>query len=98
MKPLRLTVWQVIADTLLQHHFGLRLTDTALCEPDTLAECIANNIPPSEAINDLIDKYDLIRLDTKGIPHTTPYLGIHDELKVIFDSGLAGLLSEQNKP
>ncbi|CDH35193.1 putative toxin-antitoxin protein (fragment) [Xenorhabdus bovienii str. Intermedium] len=42
-----------------------------------------------------MDKYDLIRLNTQVIPRNTPYLDIHDELTVIFDSGLADRLFRQ---
>ncbi|CDG22532.1 putative toxin-antitoxin protein [Xenorhabdus poinarii G6] len=95
MTTLRLTVWQVIAAALLKRHFGLSLTDTVLCETDTVAALIARGVQPSEAINELVDKYDLIRLNTQVIPRSTPYLDIHDELTVIFDSGLADRLFRQ---
>ncbi|AOM41300.1 MULTISPECIES: TA system toxin CbtA family protein [Xenorhabdus] len=95
MTTLRLTVWQVIAAALLKRHFGLSLTDTALCETDTVAALIARGVRPSEAINELVDKYDLIRLNTQVILRSTPYLDIHDELTVIFDSGLADRLFRQ---
>ncbi|MDE9536475.1 TA system toxin CbtA family protein [Xenorhabdus bovienii] len=98
MTTLRLTVWQVIAAALLKRHFGLSLTDTALCETDTVAELIARGVRPSEAINALVDKYDLTQLNTQVIPRSTPYLDIHDELTVIFDSGLAEMLFRQTKP
>ncbi|WP_340621596.1 TA system toxin CbtA family protein [Xenorhabdus siamensis] len=91
MAPLRLTVWQVIAGMLLKRHFGLNLEDTALCETDTVAELIQNGIRPSEAINELVDKYDLTRLNAPVITPGTPYLEVHDELMVIFDSQLAGI-------
>ncbi|MCP9268240.1 toxin [Xenorhabdus sp. XENO-1] len=95
MEPLRLTVWQMIAAALLKRHFGLSLNETALCETDTVAELIAHGVLPSEAINELVDKYDLTRLNTQVIPRSSPYLGIHDELTVIFDSGLAEMLFRQ---
>ncbi|MDC9591681.1 TA system toxin CbtA family protein [Xenorhabdus sp. XENO-10] len=86
MEPLRLTVWQVIAAALLKRHFGLSLNDTALCETDTVTELIANGVRPSDAINELVDKYDLTRMNASAMTHSTPYLGVHDELMVIFDS------------
>ncbi|CBJ80595.1 putative toxin-antitoxin protein [Xenorhabdus bovienii str. Jollieti] len=95
MTTTRLTVWQVIAAALLKRHFGLNLTDTVLCETGTVAALIARGVRPSEAINELVDKYDLIRLNTQVILRSTPYLDIHDELTVIFDSGLADRLFRQ---
>ncbi|PHM24811.1 TA system toxin CbtA family protein [Xenorhabdus budapestensis] len=94
MAPLRLTVWQVIAGTLLKRHFGLNLDDTVLCEADTVAELMAHGVQPFEAINELVDKYDLTRLNAQSMS-STPYLGIHDELKVIFDSGITETLLSQ---
>nr|WP_237385459.1 TA system toxin CbtA family protein [Xenorhabdus sp. Sc-CR9] len=98
MTTIGLTVWQVIAAALLKRHFGLNLTDTVLCETDTAAALIARGVRPSEAINELVDKYDLIRLNTQVIPRSTPYLDIHDELTVLFDSGLADRLFRQTDP
>ncbi|PHM26642.1 TA system toxin CbtA family protein [Xenorhabdus ehlersii] len=96
MALLRLTVWQVIAGTLLKRHFGLNLNDTALCDADTVAELMASGVQPFEAINALVDKYDLTRLNAQGIQSSTPYLGIHDELRVIFDSGITETLLSQD--
>ncbi|SFN39778.1 TA system toxin CbtA family protein [Xenorhabdus japonica] len=98
MEPLRLTVWQMIAAALLKRHFGLNLNDTVLCETGTVAELLTSGVRPSEAINELVDKYDLTRLNSQAIPRSTPYLDIHDELTVIFDSGLAEMLFRQAKP
>ncbi|MEX0447414.1 TA system toxin CbtA family protein [Xenorhabdus sp. SGI246] len=94
MALLRLTVWQVIAGTLLKRHFGLNLEDTVLCEADTVAELMAHGVQPFEAINELVDKYDLTRLNAQSMS-STPYLGIHDELRVIFDSGITETLLSQ---
>ncbi|WP_431768991.1 TA system toxin CbtA family protein [Xenorhabdus nematophila] len=98
MEPLGLTVWQGIAEALLQRHFGLSLTDTALCETDTVAELIAHGVRPCEAINTLVDKYDLTRLDTAAVPRSTPYLDTHDELAVIVDRGLTEIRFRQTRP
>ncbi|MBD2782749.1 TA system toxin CbtA family protein [Xenorhabdus szentirmaii] len=97
MTSTRLTVWQVIAAALLKRHFGLNLTDTVLCETDTVAALTTCGVRPSEAINGLVDKYDLTRLNTQAVPRSTPYLDIDDELVVIFDSGLADMLLKQAK-
>ncbi|WP_408672990.1 TA system toxin CbtA family protein [Xenorhabdus cabanillasii] len=97
MTTARLTVWQVIAAALLKRHFGLNLTDTALCETDTVAALTTRGVRPSEAINTLVDKYGLTRLHAQADPRSTPYLDIHDELTVIFDSGLADRLFRQAK-
>ncbi|KLU15814.1 MULTISPECIES: TA system toxin CbtA family protein [Xenorhabdus] len=97
MAPLRLTVWQVIAGTLLKRHFGLNLEDTVLYEADTVAELMAHGVQPFEAINALVDKYDLTRLDAQDMQGSTPYLGIHDELRVLFDCGITEtMLSQAN--
>ncbi|MBE8598181.1 TA system toxin CbtA family protein [Xenorhabdus sp. BG5] len=97
MAPLRLTAWQVIAGSLLKRHFGLNLADTALCEADTVAELMAHGVQPFEAINELVDKYDLTRLSAQDMS-STPYLGIHDELRVLFDCGITeALLSQDNE-
>ncbi|CDG16831.1 TA system toxin CbtA family protein [Xenorhabdus doucetiae] len=87
MEPLQFTVWQVIAACLLKRHFGLSLNDTALCETDTAESLRINGIRPFEAINGLVDKYDLTRLDGNTVSSRTPYLRIQDEWHVFFYHG-----------
>ncbi|WP_230578227.1 TA system toxin CbtA family protein [Xenorhabdus bovienii] len=85
---------QVIAAALLNRHFGLSLNDMVLCETDTVTELMANGVRPSDAINELVDKYDLTRMNAPAMTHSTPYLGVHDELMVIFDSQVAGIFRQ----
>ncbi|CDG22209.1 putative toxin-antitoxin system protein (fragment) [Xenorhabdus poinarii G6] len=87
MEALQLTVWQVIAACLLKRHFGLSLNDTVLCETDTAESLRINGIRPFEAINGLVDKYDLTRLDSNRVPCRPPYLRIQDEWHVFFHHG-----------
>ncbi|MEQ1977007.1 TA system toxin CbtA family protein [Xenorhabdus sp. SGI240] len=98
MAPLRLTAWQVIAGALLKRHFGLNLADTALCEADTVAELMTHGVQPFEAINALVDKYDLTRLNAQDRQGSTPYLDVYDELRMFFDCGITeALLSQDNE-
>ncbi|MBI6550561.1 TA system toxin CbtA family protein [Xenorhabdus lircayensis] len=97
MEPLKLTVWQVIAACLLKRHFGLSLNDTVLCERDAVAYVMQRSIRPYQAINDIVDKYDLTRLDSGTMRPGTPYLRINDEWDVFFHhDSLESLLLDIN--
>ncbi|MEQ2024922.1 TA system toxin CbtA family protein [Xenorhabdus szentirmaii] len=84
MNPLKFTVWQVIAACLLKRHFGLRLNDTVLCEADTVEYLRVRGIRPYAAINDIVDRNNLTRLDSDTILPGTPYLSMRDEWAVFF--------------
>ncbi|CDL83772.1 TA system toxin CbtA family protein [Xenorhabdus szentirmaii] len=95
MEPLKFTVWQVIAACLLKRHFGLSLKDTVLCETDTVAYVMQCGIRPYQAINDMVDKYNLNRLDNDTILPGTPYLQLRDEWDIFFHHGsIESLLSD----
>ncbi|MBD2806414.1 TA system toxin CbtA family protein [Xenorhabdus szentirmaii] len=97
MEPLKLTVWQVIAACLLKRHFGLSLNDTVLCERDTVAYVMQRGIRPYQAINDIVDKYDLTRLDSGTMRPGTPYLRMRDEWDIFFHhDSLESLLLDIN--
>ncbi|GAA3592237.1 TA system toxin CbtA family protein [Gibbsiella greigii] len=79
-------VWQSTAGTLLAKYFGLMLNDTELCEEDCVIALQEAGIRPFEAINTLVDKYHLERIDGTGYQPLSPYIREVDELKILLDA------------
>ncbi|ANJ94196.1 TA system toxin CbtA family protein [Serratia plymuthica] len=75
--------WQTIAGRLLAKYFGLTLNDTDLCEADCVIALQEVGVRPFEAINNLVDKYHLVRLGTNPFTPSSPYLRQEEELGVI---------------
>ncbi|MGP0837864.1 TA system toxin CbtA family protein [Serratia sp. CY85251] len=75
--------WQTLAGRLLAKHFGLTLNDTDLCEGDCVMALQQAGVRPFEAINHLVDKYHLVRLDAHPFTPSSPYLRQVEELGVI---------------
>ncbi|MEE4410554.1 MULTISPECIES: TA system toxin CbtA family protein [unclassified Serratia (in: enterobacteria)] len=75
--------WQTIAGRLLAKYFGLTLNDTDLCEAECVMALQEVGVRPFEAINNLVDKYHLVRLGTHPFTPPSPFLRQEEELGVI---------------
>lgn len=75
--------WQIIAGRLLAKYFGLALNDTDLCETECVMALQEAGVRPFEAINNLVDKYHLVRLGANPFTPSSPYLRQEEELVVI---------------
>lgn len=71
--------WQTLAGRLLAKYFGLTLNDTDLCEADCVMALQQAGMRPFEAINHLVDKYHLVRLDANPFTPSSPYLRPFEE-------------------
>jgi cytoskeleton-binding toxin CbtA-like protein len=56
----QLLVW------LLNHCYGLELNDTPYHDERLIAQQIENGITVRETINELVEKFDLVRVDRSG--------------------------------
>ncbi|EPN1930174.1 TA system toxin CbtA family protein [Cronobacter dublinensis] len=83
-------VWQMLLTRLLEQHYGLTLNDTPFCDETVIQEHIDAGITLANAINFLVEKYELIRIDRKGFswPEQTPYLTNIDIIRARRDLGL----------
>ncbi|MBO1811492.1 hypothetical protein J4G53_24990 [Serratia ureilytica] len=77
--------WQILAGRLLGKHFGLTLNDTNLCEADCVMALQEAGVRPFEAINRLVDKYHLVRLDANPFTSSSPYLRPFEERGAVDD-------------
>ncbi len=75
---------------LLEKHYGLTLNDTPFSDETVIKEHIDAGITLANAINFLVEKYELIRIDPKGFswPEQTPYLANIDIIRARRDLGL----------
>ena len=55
-------VWQMLLTRLLEKHYGLTLNDTPFWDQTVIKEHIDAGITLTEAVNFLVDKYELVRL------------------------------------
>ena len=83
-------VWQMLLARLLEQHYGLTLNDTPFSEERVIQEHIDAGITLADAINFLVEKYELVRIDRRGFSwqEQTPYLTIIDIMRARRDLGL----------
>jgi cytoskeleton-binding toxin CbtA-like protein len=83
-------VWQMLLTRLLEQHYGLTLNDTPFCDEIVIQEHIDAGITLANAVNFLVEKYELARIDHRGFSwnEQTPYLTIIDIMRARRDLGL----------
>lgn len=83
-------IWQMLLSRLLEQHYGLTLNDTPFCDETVIQEHIDAGITLANAINFLVEKYELVRIDRRGFSwqEQTPYLTIIDIMRARRDLGL----------
>ena len=80
--PSPVTVWQMLLTRLLEQHYGLSLNDTPFSDEAVIKRHIEAVITLVDAVNFLVEKYDLIRIDRRGFSSQgpVPYLTVPDIL------------------
>ncbi|MFI3039205.1 TA system toxin CbtA family protein [Atlantibacter hermannii] len=83
-------VWQMLLTRLLKQHYGLTLNDTPFSEERVIQEHIDAGITLADAVNFLVEKYELVRIDRKGFSwqEQSPYLRAADILRARQATGL----------
>ncbi|MDT7423245.1 Toxin YkfI [compost metagenome] len=76
------TIWQMLLSRLLEQHYGLTLNDTPFCDETVIQEHIDTGITLANAINFLVEKYELVRIDRSGFSsqEKAPYPTVTDIL------------------
>ncbi|ELN9579547.1 TA system toxin CbtA family protein [Cronobacter sakazakii] len=82
--------WRTLLVYLLEKHYGLELNDTPFCSESVILQHIEAGITLADAINFLVEKYDLVRIDTHGDTYSEPeiFLTAADILKASHATGL----------
>ena len=83
-------VWQMLLTRLLEQHYGLTLNDTPFSDETVIQEHITAGITLADAVNFLVDKYELVRIDRRGFTwqEQSPYLRVADILRARQATGL----------
>ncbi len=83
-------VWQQLLTYLLEHHYGLTLNDTPFHEDTAIEKHIDAGITLADAVNFLVERYELVRIDRKGFSwqEQTPFLTATDILRARRATGL----------
>uniref|UniRef100_UPI0009761C39 TA system toxin CbtA family protein n=3 Tax=Enterobacteriaceae TaxID=543 RepID=UPI0009761C39 len=56
-------VWQMLLARLLEQHYGLTINDTPFSDEVVIQQHIDAGITLSDAVNFLVEKYELVRID-----------------------------------
>lgn len=83
-------VWQMLLTRLLEQHYGLTLNDTPFSDETVIQEHIDAGITLADAVNFLVEKYELVRIDRQGFnwQEQSPYLRAVDILRARQATGL----------
>lgn len=83
-------VWQMLLARLLEQHYGLTLNDTPFSDETVIQEHIDAGISLADAVNFLVEKYELVRIDRRGFnwQEQSPYLRAVDILRARQAAGL----------
>ncbi|GCG76300.1 CP4-6 prophage; toxin of the YkfI-YafW toxin-antitoxin system [Escherichia coli] len=75
---------------LLEQHYGLTLNDTPFSDETVIQNHINAGITLADAVNFLVEKYELVRIDRKGFSwqEQSPYLRAVDILRARQATGL----------
>lgn len=88
--PPPVLVWQTPLTRLLKQHYGLTLNDTPFSDETVILEHINAGTTLADAVNFLVEKYELVRIDRRGFncQELSPYLRAVDILRARQATGL----------
>ncbi|MCK7121350.1 toxin [Enterobacter roggenkampii] len=83
-------IWQQLLTYLLERHYDLSLNDTQFGNDGVIQEHINAGITLVDAVNFLVEKYELVRIDRRGFSwqEQSPYLWAVDILRARQSTGL----------
>ncbi|HGW6104729.1 TPA: TA system toxin CbtA family protein [Citrobacter werkmanii] len=89
-QPSPVEIWQKLLTHLLAKHYGLELSDTPFSEDKVIQQHIDAGISLCDAVNFLVEKYELVRIDRRGFSwqEQSPYLRAVDILRARQATGL----------
>ncbi|KEY59856.1 TA system toxin CbtA family protein [Serratia sp. DD3] len=88
--PSPIAIWQALLTHLLQQHYGLTLEDTAFSHDGVIQENLDAGISLADALNCIVEKYELVRIDRTGfsIREQSPFITPIDILRARQATGL----------
>ena len=88
--PAPVEIWQTLLTHLLNQHYGLTINDTPFGRDGVIQEHIDAGISLCDAVNFIVEKYDLVRTDRSGftIMAQSPLISSIDILRARRATGL----------
>ncbi|UPQ70166.1 TA system toxin CbtA family protein [Kluyvera ascorbata] len=79
-RPSPVAVWQILLSHLLAQHYGLTLNDTPFSDETIIRKHIDAGISLSDAVNFIVEKYELVRTDRHGstVAEQSPFISSID--------------------
>lgn len=89
-RPMSVKIWQQLLIYLLEQHYDLSLNDTQFGDGNVIQQHINAGISLADALNFLVDKFELVRIDRPGfsIHHQSPFIVVIDILRARRATGL----------
>ncbi|AIE68439.1 TA system toxin CbtA family protein [Klebsiella michiganensis] len=89
-RPSPVEIWQQLLSYLLDRHYGLTLNDTPFGNDGVIQEHIEAGISLCDAVNFIVEKYALVRIERRGFNAETqsPLLSSIDILRARKATGL----------
>ncbi|MES3576182.1 TA system toxin CbtA family protein [Enterobacter cloacae] len=89
-RPTPVEIWQQLLAYLLEQHYGLSLYDTQFADEQVISQYIDAGISVADALNFLVEKSELVRIDRPGfsIHQQSPFIGVIDILRARRAMGL----------
>ncbi|HCL6628344.1 TPA: toxin [Citrobacter amalonaticus] len=88
--PSPVVIWQKLLTRLLDQHYGLALSNKPFSDEAVILEHIEAGITLADAVNFLVEMYELVRIDHRvfGWQEPSPYLRAVDILRARRATGL----------
>lgn len=88
--PSPVVVWQTLLTRLLEQHYGLQLNDTPFGDDGVIQAHIDAGITLADALNFIVEKYELVRTDRPGFTlwEQSPFITAIDILRARKVTGL----------
>jgi len=83
-------VWQMLLTRMLEQHYGLTLNDTPFSDGTVIQKHIDAGITLADAVNFLVEKYELVRIDHRGFQwqQQSPFISVVDIMRARRSTGL----------
>ncbi|AUV00739.1 MULTISPECIES: TA system toxin CbtA family protein [Enterobacteriaceae] len=83
-------IWRKLLKYLLKQHYGLMLNDTPFSNEGVIQKHIDAGISVCDAVNFIVEKYDLVRTDRPGfsVKEQPPFISSIDILRARKATGL----------
>ncbi|AMH12955.1 toxin CbtA [Citrobacter sp. FDAARGOS_156] len=90
-QPSPVEIWQKMLTHLLAKHYGLTLNDTPFSEKKVIQEHIEAGISLCDAVNFIVEKYELVRIDrsSPSLLERPPFISAID---ILYARRAAGLM------